>query len=121
MEKQTAEQALDRLLHNIRKWSGGAHPDKKVVNEVTARNVLHEDLGRFSDVLPSYDLDQDTQDRLLVHTREDAAYSLLNTISMMAEIDELKRTIRRLVLGVWIAVIVSMSMTSFIFLTWKSR
>lgn len=62
------------------------------LNALTARNVLHEELGYFDG--PSgrnYQIDQDVRDRLIVHGRQDAAHALLNSITILEEISRLKR------------------------------
>lgn len=42
--------------------------------DATARNVLDDDLGKFSDSFcAEYNLDKSTRDRLIVHSRQDAA------------------------------------------------
>ena len=53
------------------------------INSVIARHTLHAELGYFSDPQIGYGLDDSERDRLIAHGRQDAAYALLNTISLM--------------------------------------
>ena len=61
------------------------------VNRVTAKEILQEEMGQRSLPQPEYGLDQTTRDRLLAHTRQDAAHALLNTVTLMKEVRELRR------------------------------
>lgn len=65
-------------------------------NTVIARYTLHEELGYRGERREPYHLDQDTRDILLAHTRQDAAHSLLNTISLLKKVDSLALSVRRL-------------------------
>jgi hypothetical protein len=61
------------------------------VNRVTAKEILQEEMGQRSLPQREYGLDQTTRDRLLAHTRQDAAHALLNTMTLMKEVRELRR------------------------------
>jgi hypothetical protein len=97
-EPETGDQALKRQL-SLAKETASSRDWDNISNAVIARNTLHEDLGRYSSGGHCYNLDQDTRDRLLVHARQDAAHALLNTISMMVEMQKLRRWRRAVSLG----------------------
>jgi hypothetical protein len=63
------------------------------LNSIIAKNVLHEDLGRFDSFLQRYNLDEDTRDRLIAHARQDAAHALINTITLLEQIRALRHGI----------------------------
>lgn len=89
-KKENAAEELKsqlRMDRDLRNW--GAH--REVEDNVTARNVLHQDLGRYAGRHTKYDLDEETRDRLIAHTRQDAAQALLNTVTLMKEMRKLKR------------------------------
>lgn len=68
--------------------------DGSILNSIVAKNVLHEDLGRFDSFLPRYNLDEDTRDRLIVHARQDAAHAVINTAALLDQLGTLWRTLR---------------------------
>jgi hypothetical protein len=69
----------------------GRMNDPSWKNKETARFTLNDDLGHFSDsICFDYGLDQKTRDRLIAHAREDSAFALLNTISLMKSVKTLK-------------------------------
>lgn len=88
---QTAEQDLQARLQTIRAIEGN---NQASIDAATARNILHEELGRFEGDLTSYDLDQQTRDRLIAHTRQDAAHAVLSVGSLSKEVRALRGTIR---------------------------
>jgi HEAT repeat protein len=69
---------------------------RKQANHTIARNVLDSELGKFADTQPTYRLDQETRDRLLVRARQDAAEALCHTRSLMDEVQQLKSGLRSL-------------------------
>jgi hypothetical protein len=89
-EPETADEAL-KLQLSLAKDTASSRDWEALANSVVARNTLQEDLGRYSSGGHHYNLDQDTRDRLLVHARQDAAHALLNTISMMKEMQKSRR------------------------------
>jgi hypothetical protein len=68
----------------------------EAINAAIAKNVLHEELGYYSDQPCSYNLDQSTRDTLLAHARQDAAHALVINISLLRESAQLKERINRL-------------------------
>lgn len=73
-------------------------------NHSIAENILDEELGRFRDSLQSsYDLTETVRDRLVVHSRRDAAQALLNTISLLDEIQSLRKQVSTSVSLNWLA------------------
>lgn len=73
-------------------------------NHSVAQNILDEELGRFSDSLQSsYVLTDAVRDRLAVHSRQDAAHALLNTISLLDEIQSLRKQVSTSVSLNWLA------------------
>lgn len=71
--------------------------DANALNGVVARNVLHEDLGRYEGHLHVYNLSDDARDRLLAHARQDAAHALCNTSSLLDQVKALRRTMLTLI------------------------
>jgi hypothetical protein len=71
--------------------------DPNALNRVVARNVLHDDLGRFKGRLHVYHLNDDTRDRLLAHARQDTAHALINTATLLDQVKALRRTVNLLV------------------------
>jgi hypothetical protein len=58
--------------------------------------VLHEDLGWVGESHHTYELDEDTRDRLLAHGRQDAAHAVYNSSSLLDEVQLLRHQVRRL-------------------------
>jgi hypothetical protein len=80
------ETADDHLKMQLAMSKDMGWKDHNALNLVVARNVLQEDLGRFAGRLHAYHLDDDTRDRLLAHTRQDAAHALCNTAVLLDQI-----------------------------------
>jgi len=82
-KERTGRTAKDDLRMSLMalKEIGECRPSS--VNAATARNVLHEDLGRFGDPNQHYSLDDDTRDRLIAHARQDASHAVLNSDKAM--------------------------------------
>ncbi len=93
-EKLTAEQDLKVRLGAIRAVGGN---DAAAINATIARNILHEDLGRFEGAQTIYHLDKATQDRLLAHARQDAALAVLGIGTITMEVRGLKRKVSFLI------------------------
>jgi hypothetical protein len=93
-KKQTAQETLTIALKTQKLLSVPGANWTKLANHIIARNVLDSDLGAFADELPVYHLDQDTRDRLLVHTRQDAAEVMCHVSSLMDEVHQLKAALR---------------------------
>lgn len=91
---QTAEQDLKVRLETIRTVEGN---NQAAFDETAARNILHEDLGRFDGEVTTYGLDQATRDRLIAHTRQDAAHAVLSVGSLSKEVRGLRRSIKRVI------------------------
>ena len=89
-EKQSGDEELRLLLKLARETTPLREWDKQA-NHLTARNVLHTDLGYHSDHLPTYRLDVDTRDRLIAHARQDAAETLCQARTLMDEVRRLRR------------------------------
>jgi hypothetical protein len=86
------ETADDHLKMQLAMSKDMGWKDHNALNLVVARNVLQEDLGRFTGRLHTYHLDGDTRDRLLAHARQDAAHALSNTAALLDQIEALRRT-----------------------------
>ncbi|MCX7308848.1 MAG: hypothetical protein NTZ72_13270 [Afipia sp.] len=93
-KEETADEALRIQLKMARDLKAPFSDPNATANQVTARNVLHDELGRFSDIQREYDIDDATRDRLIVHTRHDAAHALLNTITLMKEVRRINQRAR---------------------------
>lgn len=76
--------SLKRALDGARRLAVRGHGDPcETMAIILAREVLAKDTGRSKDQPLDYQIDQATRDRLLAHTRRDAAHALINTITMM--------------------------------------
>ncbi|ARQ08618.1 hypothetical protein NXC12_CH00527 [Rhizobium etli] len=93
MTKLTFQEAVKLELETIKTVQGRVN--QNTVEATMARFVLKEDLCELKNEWPTtYDLDEDTRDRLIAHARQDAAlayYSSNNT----------KKEVRRLRFLVW--------------------
>ncbi|TAT69986.1 hypothetical protein [Rhizobium ruizarguesonis] len=87
MEKTTAEADLKTKLTAIRSLGG----KQREVDAAIARNILHEELGQFSNPQRVYQLDEATRDRLIAHGRQDAAHALLAIGSVELNVAKLNR------------------------------
>jgi hypothetical protein len=87
VEKVSAEDDLRMRLRAIREIGD----DQGFADATIARNVLHEDLGYFDAPLQTYNLDDATRDRLLVHARQDAAHAVITVGSLAKEMRKLRR------------------------------
>jgi hypothetical protein len=92
MNDETADEALKRSLEVERMMTPPDAHWKKEATRITARNVLHSELGLFKDEQRVYHLDEATRDRLLAHDRQDTAHTLLNTIVLMDYAWEARRS-----------------------------
>ena len=88
MDKQTASDDLKTRLQVIRGVEGN---NQAAIDATTARNILHEELGFFSDEQTTYNMDEVTRNRLIAHTRQDAAHAVLSVGNVAREVDKLKR------------------------------
>ncbi|WP_173995736.1 hypothetical protein [Agrobacterium tumefaciens] len=87
-ERQTASEDLRVRIATIHAVQGN---DQAAVDAATARNILHEELGYFSDPQTGYSIDEATRNRLLAHTRQDAAHAVLAVASLAGEVRKLRR------------------------------
>jgi hypothetical protein len=100
MREQTADEALKIQLRSSREMLPSRSDKEASDNGVIARNTLHMELGYYSDKQLEYHLDEATRDRLTVHTRQDAAHALLNTITLMKEVRKINRRARNTQIGI---------------------
>jgi hypothetical protein len=91
----TKEKAEENLIQQLSFAKETGPKDANFLNSIVARNILHEDLGRFDTRLRRYGLDDDTRDRLIAHARQDAAHALVNTATLLEQVKALRR-------GLWI-------------------
>lgn len=113
--KQTAQEALALALKTQREIHVRGSNLTKQYNHIIACNVLDAELGKYADQQPIYSLDQDTQDRLLVHARQDAAEALCHANCLMDEVHKLKTELRTFYANVWLFVAIYL-----LSLWWKS-
>jgi hypothetical protein len=99
-KKPTAEEALKSTLDAMKGWAAPDADTSSTANSIVARNVLQEDLGLYEDHQPDYHLDQETRDRLIAHTRQDAAHALVNTIRLMQAVSKLERQFMNVRIGI---------------------
>ena len=82
--------------------------------DATARNILDDDLGKFSDSLTwPYDLDDDKRDRLIAHTRQDAA------MAYIAIVDTYKHAKAANKYAQWAVIFAFISMCISVYLAYK--
>lgn len=101
-EKQTAEEAYAAAIKAMRTVTHPSEVRRGFADEMLAENILHKELGYFSDPLAEYSLDQETRDRLLAHARQDAAHALIIALRLSNEVKvlaELIWTIRAILIG----------------------
>ena len=79
----TAEQEIQQQLKGLKTVGYGPGPKQSAINGVIARVTADEAAGRLGSV-QFYNLDQAHRDMALIHTRSDAAHALLNTITNMS-------------------------------------
>jgi hypothetical protein len=77
---QTAKEALYAKFRATKELGPQGSFDR---NGIVAQNVLHEDLGYFSDLPNDYGGDPSLICRLAAHARQDAAHALINTKAIM--------------------------------------
>jgi hypothetical protein len=101
-EKQTAEEAYAVAIKAMQMVTHPSEVRRGFADEMLAENILHKELGYFSDPLPEYSLDQETRDRLLAHARQDAAHGLIIALRLSNEVKALTGliwTIRAILIG----------------------
>jgi hypothetical protein len=76
---ERAEKALRAQLASDDSIKDAAQSERDRVfrNHLTARNILHEELGHFGPPEWDYALDDGTRDTLLAHSRQDASYAAI--------------------------------------------
>src|ERR1700682_3947552 len=89
--EKPADDESDRRVAAMASMVPRGTDKEAIINRFTAKEILHEELGLRSSHQPDYGFDQTTRDRLIAHTRKDAAHALLNTMTLMKEVRELKR------------------------------
>jgi uncharacterized membrane protein YccC len=92
--EEQAEKAEEHLRQQLSFARDMGTKDPSNLNSIAARNILHEDLGRFDTILHRYQLDDDTRNRLIAHVRQDAAHALLNTATLLQQVRALRRGLR---------------------------
>jgi hypothetical protein len=92
--KQTAKEALKQTVEALRAVHVRTEFLDPKINRAIAGNVVDAELGKYADPQPTYHLDQETRDRLLVHARRDAAEALWHVHSLMTEVHRLKSEYR---------------------------
>jgi hypothetical protein len=77
-------------------------------NALIAKDILHEELGYHPEApQPAYHFDEATRDRLLAHSRQDAAHALLNTIALREDVRKLNQRSIIVIVLLGIAIVVS--------------
>jgi hypothetical protein len=89
--KQNPDEHLKASLKALYAVSAPGEITQSRHNATIAKCVLDEDLGLVGEWHQTYELDEDARDRLLAHGRQDAAYAVLNTSSLLDKILLLKR------------------------------
>jgi hypothetical protein len=87
-------------------------------NLLIARDVTREELGRDPAApQPEYVIDREAIDRLIFHTRQDAAHTLLNTITLLDDVRKLNRRSRNNRIAI---AILSATVAAWIWWRWPS-
>ena len=86
--EQSAEEGLKLALKAHKDFG---LPGQFHENAVVARNVLHEDLGYYTEKPTDYGGDPNLICRLAAHARQDAAHALVNTDTIMDDLRRIKR------------------------------
>ena len=74
----TKDEDLKLKLQTLKSLNNTAGENKVLEWDMISRNISSEDRGEFKDSFcPTYDLDDVTRERLLVHARQDAAMTFL--------------------------------------------
>lgn len=107
------DKTVKRIKATIKAQHAAGLKSESWDNQAIASDVLSKDLGYKRSDRPHYHLDDQTKDILLVHARQDAAHTLINTISLLERIDKLDRTVQIL------AVFVVVTGGTIAFLLWK--
>jgi hypothetical protein len=103
---QRNEKAEEHLIQQLAMARETGARDANLLNSIVAKNVLHEDLGRFDTIPQWYRLDTDTRDRLIAHARQDAAHALFNTATLLEQVRTLRRGLRLIGVLMFVLVIV---------------
>jgi hypothetical protein len=77
-------------------------------NRLIAQDVTREELGHDPAApQPEYTINREAIDRLIFHTRQDAAHALLNTITLLDNVRKLERRSRtdRIVIAILWAIV----------------
>jgi hypothetical protein len=90
-KKQTAEEAYAAALKAMERITDPTEDRRGFADQTLAKNILEAELGEYSDWQPEYFIDETTRDRLIAHTRQDAAHALLSTLRLIFEVRELHR------------------------------
>jgi hypothetical protein len=91
---QSAAEALESTLKGYRAIHvRGANWEKQACR-LCAQNAVDTDLGKFSDVLPAYELDQEMRDRLIVHTRREVAETRHQLSILLEQLHRVRSSIK---------------------------
>jgi hypothetical protein len=106
-EKITAENAYEQRVRGALAVMSPGEDKQRLEDQLLAQNILHADLGHFSDPPPDYVLGEAVRDRLLAHARQDAAHALINTSRLISDVKELKRLVMMswLTLGIFLVIL----------------
>ncbi|WP_159082458.1 hypothetical protein [Paragemmobacter aquarius] len=118
-ESELAEEAYTRATKLLREIHKDDVDYAKKLSDALGQNILHEDLGAFSDPLKRvepYRLDGDTKDRLIAHTRQDVASTYGLATQIMTFQEKLKGSISSLRNLVWLCV--CMQLVTLYFIVW---
>lgn len=103
MKKLSADEDLAIHQNAIRMLPGWTQAQ---IDAALARNILHDDLGYFTDPNTTYHLNDTVRDRLIAHTRQDAAHALVVAISNQKAIARVNIALRIAILLLAIMLVV---------------
>jgi hypothetical protein len=81
--RKTIEQAAAERLQAYKSARSQGGVKRSELNGIIAAMTAEEAAGLVGDLPTVYDLDQPHRDSIFVHTRQDASHALLNTITNM--------------------------------------
>lgn len=115
MSTKAAEDAYRRLLtihDSVDKAAGGDGQgvDEIGKNAALGQNILRQELGHFGEWDGArYQLDQETRDRLLAHSRQDIASTYGMAVSALKAADNARRIATRACLYTFLTLLVSIA------------
>jgi hypothetical protein len=97
----TAEEAYESDLKMMLEVMHYSEDRQNAADKLLAENILERELGEYSNFQPEYMLDEVTRDRLIAHTRQDAANALIVALRLSDEMKALSGGMEVLAKLIW--------------------